>query len=39
MPQILIIDDDPTIRLTLQKVLSTQGYEVAMAKDGEEGLN
>lgn len=38
MPQILIIDDDPTIRLTLQKVLIGQGYEVAIAKDGEEGL-
>ncbi|NMF59175.1 SpoIIE family protein phosphatase [Pseudanabaena yagii] len=38
MPQILIIDDDPTIRLTLQKFLKGQGYEVAMAKDGEEGL-
>ncbi|BBC25919.1 SpoIIE family protein phosphatase [Pseudanabaena sp. ABRG5-3] len=38
MPQILIIDDDPTIRLTLQKFLKSQGYEVALAKDGEEGL-
>ncbi|WP_271254264.1 SpoIIE family protein phosphatase [Pseudanabaena sp. Chao 1811] len=38
MPQILIIDDDPTIRLTLQKFLKSQGYEVALAKNGEEGL-
>ncbi|MFM7887000.1 MAG: response regulator transcription factor, partial [Pseudanabaena sp.] len=38
MSLILIIDDDPTIRLTLQKFLRGQGYEVSMAKDGEEGL-
>lgn len=39
MPQILIIDDDPTIRLTLQRFLKSQGYDVALAKDGEEGLS
>ena len=38
MPQILIIDDDPTIRLTLQKSLKNQGYDVILAKNGEEGL-
>ena len=38
MPQILIIDDDPTIRMTLQKFLKSQGYGVVLAKDGEEGL-
>ncbi|PZU96342.1 MAG: regulator [Pseudanabaena sp.] len=38
MSQILIIDDDPTIRLTLQKFLKSQGYHVILAKDGEEGL-
>ncbi len=38
MPQILIIDDDPTIRLTLQKFLKSQGYDIILAKDGEEGL-
>ena len=38
MSQILIIDDDPTIRLTLQRFLKSQGYDVSLAKDGEEGL-
>ncbi|ELS34152.1 MULTISPECIES: PP2C family protein-serine/threonine phosphatase [Pseudanabaena] len=38
MPQILIIDDDPTIRMTLQRFLKSQGYDVVIAKDGEEGL-
>ena len=39
MPQILIIDDDPTIRLTLSRLLKGQGYEVESAKDGKEGLD
>ena len=38
MPQILIIDDDPTMRMTLQRFLKIQGYDVILAKDGEEGL-
>lgn len=38
MPHILIIDDDPTIRMTLQRFLKSQGYDVIVAKDGEEGL-
>ncbi len=38
MPQILVIDDDPTIRMTLSRLLKGQGYEVTVAKDGEEGL-
>ena len=38
MSQILIIDDDPTIRLTLQRFLKSHGYDVSLAKDGEEGL-
>ena len=38
MPQILIIDDDPTMRMTLQRFLKIQGYDVISAKDGEEGL-
>ncbi len=39
MSLILIIDDDPTIRMTLQRFLSSQGYQVIVAKNGEEGLN
>ena len=38
MSQILIIDDDPTIRMTLQRFLKSQNYDVVVAKDGEEGL-
>ncbi len=38
MSKILIIDDDPTIRMTLARSLKGQGYDVTMAKDGEEGL-
>ncbi len=38
MNQILIIDDDPTIQLLLKRTLKSQGYEVAVANDGELGL-
>lgn len=38
MNQILIVDDDPTIRLVLSRTLGKQGYEVIAAKNGEEGL-
>ena len=38
MAQILVIDDDPAIQILLSRTLSRQGYEVAIAKDGEEGL-
>jgi phosphoserine phosphatase RsbU/P len=38
MSQILIIDDDPTMRLTLSRSLKNQGYEVVLAADGGEGL-
>ena len=35
---ILIIDDDQLVRESLFEVLSHQGYDVAMASDGSEGL-
>jgi sigma-B regulation protein RsbU (phosphoserine phosphatase) len=38
MTQILVIDDDPTIRLVLTKALQKQGYQVTVAKDGQEGV-
>ena len=38
MSQILIIDDDPTVRLTLSRSLKNQGYDVSVAVDGEQGL-
>ena len=38
MAQILIIDDDSTTRLLLQRTLMIQGYDITLASDGEEGL-
>ena len=35
---ILIIDDEPGLRQTVSLILSEEGYEVATASDGEEGL-
>ncbi len=38
MAQILIIDDDCATQLLLEKTLRTQGYDIALASDGEEGI-
>ncbi|HBB36345.1 MAG TPA: regulator [Cyanobacteria bacterium UBA8803] len=38
MNQILIIDDDPAIQILLKRTLHNQGYEVAVASNGEDGL-
>lgn len=38
MAQILIIDDDSTTQLLLERTLHTQGYDITLANDGEEGL-
>jgi sigma-B regulation protein RsbU (phosphoserine phosphatase) len=38
MNQILIIDDDPAIQMLLKRTLNKEGYEVAVASNGEEGL-
>jgi sigma-B regulation protein RsbU (phosphoserine phosphatase) len=38
MPKILIIDDDPTIQIVLSKMLEEQGYEIAIASNGTEGI-
>lgn len=38
MFQILIIDDDRLVQLTLTRILEKQGYEVLTASDGEEGI-
>jgi DNA-binding NtrC family response regulator len=35
---ILVIDDDPSVRLGLQEILRAEGYEVETAADGEAGL-
>lgn len=39
MKKILIIDDDRVLRQTLAAALQTEGYAVAEAVDGREGLN
>lgn len=38
MFKILIIDDDPTIRMVLKRALQNQGYDVTLATSGEEGI-
>lgn len=36
--KIMVVDDDPHIRWSLQKVLRAEGYEVVLAADGQEGV-
>jgi len=36
--KILVVDDDSQIRESLAKVLRTEGYRVALAADGQEGI-
>jgi signal transduction histidine kinase len=38
MCKILVIDDDITVQIVLQDLLETEGHEVAIAADGQEGL-
>lgn len=38
MSQILVIDDDPTIRILLKRAFSSSGYNVQLAEDGLEGI-
>jgi len=36
--RLLVVDDDPQIRESLAKVLRTEGYEVVLGADGQQGL-
>ena len=36
--KILIIDDDPTLRLVLKRTIQNQGYNAILASNGEEGI-
>ena len=36
---ILVIDDDPRITKTLQRLFTMEGYEVSRAENGKQGLN
>lgn len=38
MAKILIVDDDVTVQLVLQDLLESEGHDVAVAFDGDEGL-
>jgi two-component system alkaline phosphatase synthesis response regulator PhoP len=35
---VLVVEDDPTLRLALQKALRSEGFRVEAAKTGDEGL-
>jgi CheY-like chemotaxis protein len=37
-PDVLVVDDDPAVRELLGRFLGDDGYRVATAADGEEGL-
>ena len=39
MPRILIIDDSPTLRMMIARVLQKTGFHVSMAANGTDGLN
>ncbi len=39
MTQILVIDDDPTVRVVLTRALKKQGYDVTVAENGKEGID
>ena len=37
--RVLVVDDDPSLRQLLQRLLEREGYQVACAQDGEEALS
>ncbi|MFO0672357.1 MAG: hypothetical protein U0235_22485 [Polyangiaceae bacterium] len=38
MEKVLIVEDDAGLRLAMTKALRLAGYEIAVAKTGDEGL-
>ncbi len=38
MHKILIVDDEPNILISLEYLMKREGYEVLLARDGEEAL-
>jgi two-component system chemotaxis response regulator CheY len=38
MPTILVLDDSPTMVMSLQHILTSAGYEVATGMNGREGI-
>ena len=39
MAQILVIDDDPSVRVTIEQILQSAGHAVISAVDGREGVD
>lgn len=39
MTRVIIIDDEEDIRIVLKEILAREGFDVAVASDGTEGLN
>ena len=39
MPKVLIIEDEPSVRLNIVELLEAEGFEVLEAADGRDGLN
>src|SRR6185437_4441903 len=39
MPKVLIVDDDPNIRIALRRMLAYEGYQVSEAEDGRTALS
>jgi len=37
--KILVVDDDPNLRVLLRQMLALRGFEVAEAEDGQDALN
>ena len=37
-PRILVVDDEPGVRITLEGIIEDEGYEVAGAANGYEAL-
>ncbi|MBE9207784.1 SpoIIE family protein phosphatase [Nostoc sp. LEGE 06077] len=38
MVKILVIDDDPIVQAVLKRTLQNQGYDITVAKNGQEGI-
>ena len=37
-PKVLVAEDDPSVRLTIEFVLNDEGFNVLLAEDGEQAL-
>ena len=37
-PKVLVAEDDPSVRMTIEFVLEDEGFEVHMAEDGAQAL-